>query len=72
MAPLPGCRAVDPCRILGGTLDEPKRIMITKPLIGDEVTIEKKLFGFLTSAATRRRAVEFLRVCLTQHFQHFL
>jgi hypothetical protein len=29
----------------GRPLDEPQRVVVSKPLIGDEKTIEKKLFG---------------------------
>jgi hypothetical protein len=33
----------------GRPLDEPQRVAVSKPLIGDEETIEKKLFGLRVS-----------------------
>lgn len=34
----------------GRPLDEPQRVSISRPLIGDEATIEKELFGQIMSA----------------------
>lgn len=37
------------CEFYGRPQDEPKRVTIAKPLVGDEKTIERKLFGHLVT-----------------------
>ena len=37
------------CEFYGRPLDEPKRVAIAKPLVGDEKTIERQLFGHLVT-----------------------
>lgn len=37
------------CEFYGRPLDEPKRVTLSKPPVGDEKTIERKLFGHLVT-----------------------
>jgi hypothetical protein len=37
------------CEFYGRPLNEPKRVTVSNPLVGDEKTIERKLFGHLVT-----------------------
>lgn len=37
------------CEFYGRPLDEPKQVVVAKPLVGDEKAIERKLFGHLVT-----------------------